>query len=217
MQAAAPRKKATGMAAFVPMDLMQARTLCLEATKTGTNEELILDVACVNSPKIIVLSGDQKAMEKASQLASEGLCGEKMRVIPLDVSAPFHSQYMSSSQATLQKLLNTMKMKLGTAPVISGYSTKLVRLPEHFIENFVPLTSASVNFIGCVEQAKNILETQSTPILDPIWIEIGPKPTLTSFVSQCIPNANTHFIGSAKDLKEFLSKKELYSKLFPSE
>jgi len=195
------------MTAFFPMSVTQARALCVQVSRDLPDS--VLDVACINSPMNVVLSGGADALERAAKLASEGALGERIKAFPLDVSAPFHSRYMQAAQSGLQKYLYAMKMKLSNTPVINGLHCKPLRMvPDQLCEDFVALTSGTVNFVGCIEQAKNLLHTQSKPVESPLWIEVGPKPTLTSFLTQTVPEAKTVSLCNAKDIKEFLNNKE---------
>ena len=212
MQSATPPARDCGMTAFFPLNLTEAETLVNEVEKEFP--ESVLDIACVNSPKSIVLSGDLDALLCAVELLDSPAVGVRAKSKHLDVSAPFHSRYMASAERQIAKLISKMKMKISTAPVISGYSHKIQRqVPNHLLENFVPLTSGTVNFMGAIEQANNILQTQASPIENPLWIEIGPKPTLTSFASQTIPNISPICISSAKDIRDLLNNKKLAEQL----
>ena len=212
MQAAIPRGKATGMTAFFPMNETQSRALLVQVSRDLPNS--VLDLACINSPKNVVLSGDADALALASKLASEGALGERIKAIPLDVSAPFHSRYMNATHSVLKKYLFTLKMKLSSTPVIDGLHCKPIRVvPDQFSEDFVQLTSGTVNFVGCIEQAKNLLHTQAKPVERPLWIEVGPKPTLASFLTQSIPDAQTVSLCTANDIHDLLNNKEWTSML----
>jgi acyl transferase domain-containing protein len=238
MAAAVPKREATGMAAFFPLSLTQGQGLCLEAVKRkyGINPKaeeqteskdgdedlkpptpsIILDIACINSPKVIVLSGDKGALEEAMRIASSGEMGEKIKSVLLDVSAPFHSRYMTPAEVGLRKYISGLNIKLTTAPVISGLSNEPMRIFDQFANNFIPLTSSTVNFMGCIEQANNLLCTQSQPVENPLWIEIGPKPTLSSFVTQTRgPQTETVSLCTAKDIRDFLNNPKLVDRLFP--
>lgn len=215
MQAAVPVTIPTGMFAFFPMNLTQAQSLQLEVTNRLPNR--VIDIACVNSPKQIVLSGDKEALELASKLANEGFLGDKVKSTPLEVSAPFHSRYMTKSHSTFGKLLFELKTKIATVPIVSGFSGKPNRLvPNHLRDDFVPLTSGTVNFVACIEQAKNLLHSQPTPIPTPLWLEIGPKPVLTSFLNQTLPNPGTIVtLSNAEDVQKLLDNKPVLDILFP--
>jgi malonyl CoA-acyl carrier protein transacylase len=223
MQAASPTNIKTGMAAFTPLNPTQANALILEATKE--HPESVLDIACINTNNNVVLSGDSKVLEIAGKLASEGFIGERVKFIPLNVSAPFHSRYMQPAEYGLFKMLESqVKTKISLVGVVSGLTNRPNRLvPGHLIEDFVPLTSGTVNFVGCIEQANNFLHTTETQaeaakdeVIEPLWIEIGPKPTLKSFVSQTIPTAKVMSICNAEDVKKFLADNEMKAKWFPS-
>ena len=212
MQSAKPSHKKTGMTSFFPLNFTQAQAL-IHAVKQDM-EECVLDVACINSPKNIVLSGDLDALERAAEVLGSPEFGVKARAISLDVSAPFHSSYMQKTESVIQKMMAPMKMKVSTAPVISGWNHRLQRqVPNHLVENFVPLTSSTVNFMGAIEQANNILHTQSKPIDKSVWIEIGPKPTLSSFVSQTLDNVTPIAVTTAKDIRDLLNNKEIATML----
>lgn len=207
MQAAVPRGKTTGMTAFFPMNATQARAVCVQVSRELPNS--VLDVACLNSPKNVVLSGDSDALALAAKLAGDGALGERIKAFPLDVSAPFHSRYMEPAQSVLHKYLYAQKMKLSSTPIINGLHCKPLRMvPDQLCGDFVQLTSGTVNFVGCIEQAKNLLHTQTKPVERPLWIEVGPKPTLTSFLTQSIPDAQTVALCTAKDIQDFLNNKE---------
>jgi [acyl-carrier-protein] S-malonyltransferase len=216
MQAATPVTYATGMMAVFPLNLTQAKSLVLEVS--NQLPKAVLDIACINSPKQIVLSGDKQALDLAAQLASEGFVGnQKIACIHLDVSAPFHSRYMERCHKALEKIIDPLKIKITPMPIISGRSNKLHRIvPNNLVEDFIPLSSSTVNFLGCIEQANNILRTQPTKVETPLWIEVGPKPTLTSFLKQTLPNPGIIVsLSTADDIQAFLQDQSIQNILFP--
>ena len=208
MQSAAPRDKSTGMSAFFPLNFTQAKAI-INAVQQSI-PDCVLDIACINSPKHIVLSGDSDALAAAAEVVADPRFGVKAKAIKLDVSAPFHSSYMESTESVLKKRLIPYKMRLTTVPVISGFNHTLQRqVPDQLIENFVPLTSSTVNFMGAIEQANNILTTQSQSVEKAAWIEIGPKPTLGAFVTQTLDGITPISLSSAKDIRDLLNNREI--------
>lgn len=196
------------MASFFPLNFTQAKAII--NTVQQELPESVLDIACINSPKNIVLSGDADALDAAAAVLADPAFGVRSKVIRLDVSAPFHSRYMETTESVLKKKLEPLKMRLTSLPVISGFNHKLQRqVPNHLIENFVPLTSGTVNFMGAIEQANNILYTQPQNVDKAAWIEVGPKPTLGAFVSQTFDNVSPISLCSAKDIRDLLNNKEL--------
>lgn len=207
MQSACPKNRATGLTSFFPLTVTQAETIQNEVSKLLPHA--VLDIACINSPKIVVLSGDANALKLAAELVNNPATGIKSKAIPLDVSAPFHSRYMAVSASVLTKRLDAIKMKIASAPIISGYNHRLqIQCPNHLIDNFVPLTSGTVNFMGAIEQANNVLHTQPESVPKSVWVEIGPKPILTSFVQQTVSSVEPIAISTSNDIRNLLKNKD---------
>lgn len=205
MQACAPIGEETGMAAFFPISLEQANLLCQEASQIT---ESILDIACINSPKQIVLSGSQVALNKAIELARQGYTGDRCKASILDVSAPFHSSYMKKSEIAIRKQLDSMKIRVTSAPIISNMTVMPMRTPEEIRENVTALTSLPVRFSECVEKSISMITSQPSLDVIPSFIELGPQQTLTNFVAQTNPSVQTQFLGSAESITKFFSNND---------
>lgn len=83
-----------------------------------------VDVANDNSPNQVVLSGEKGALERV--IAALKPCVDQgMRVVPLVVSAPFHSRHMAVIEPEFRKALELAKRDLDAAKaarVTSNYS-----------------------------------------------------------------------------------------------
>src|SRR5690606_29987825 len=86
MEEAVPNGEGT-MAAVLGLD----RSVLKEITDTVTNGGHSVQLANLNCPGQIVISGTVAGVEKAGERAKEK--GAK-RVLPLNVSGPFHSELM---------------------------------------------------------------------------------------------------------------------------
>jgi len=75
-------------------------------------EGLPVDVANVNSPRQIVLSGLKEGVEEAVARLRDTLDGEGCRFVPLTVSAPFHSRFMKSAEAPLECALQEVRSRM---------------------------------------------------------------------------------------------------------
>jgi malonyl CoA-acyl carrier protein transacylase len=71
----------------------------------GALDEIGIDVANVNSPDQVVLSGPQSDMDRACGLARE-IAGESIEIVPLTVSAPFHSRRMRTIERDFREALD---------------------------------------------------------------------------------------------------------------
>jgi [acyl-carrier-protein] S-malonyltransferase/trans-AT polyketide synthase/acyltransferase/oxidoreductase domain-containing protein len=98
MQEAVPAGKG-GMMAVIGEKLEPS--VLLEALR-----DLPIDVANVNSSKQIVISGDAEFMDEAESRLSASIGGDQsMRFVKLNVSAPFHSRFMSSIEGDFEAFL----------------------------------------------------------------------------------------------------------------
>jgi [acyl-carrier-protein] S-malonyltransferase/trans-AT polyketide synthase/acyltransferase/oxidoreductase domain-containing protein len=68
-------------------------------------DKIGVDVANVNSPDQVVLSGPELAMARACEIARE-VSGEALEFVPLTVSAPFHSRRMRAIESEFRIELN---------------------------------------------------------------------------------------------------------------
>ncbi|HZS26088.1 MAG TPA: ACP S-malonyltransferase [Candidatus Angelobacter sp.] len=93
MQEAVPAGEG-GMAAILGMAIDQLQQVCADAAQGE-----VVSPANINSPDQIVISGHQKAVERAAELAKQR--GAKKTVM-LVVSAPFHCALMQPAQDRLE-------------------------------------------------------------------------------------------------------------------
>ena len=120
------------MASILGLDLARVKNICQE-TKT--------EVANINCPGQIVISGGKLEIEKAERLAEE--LGAK-RVILLEVSGAFHSSFMQGASLKLSKELDKIKIHKPQLPVVSNVTAKPVINPEEIKANLIKQVSSSV-------------------------------------------------------------------------
>lgn len=102
------------MAAILGMDADKLE----EVTDDATNSAGVVQLANLNCPGQIVISGTKAGVEKACELAKER--GAK-RAIPLDVSGPFHSELMRSASQDLAKVLSDSFLLNAKIPVVTNF------------------------------------------------------------------------------------------------
>lgn len=74
-----------------------------------------VDVANRNSPDQLVLSGAAAAMARATAQLDADLAGVEHRIVPLNVSAPFHSRLMRGIEAPFAAALDAVAPRLAPA------------------------------------------------------------------------------------------------------
>lgn len=108
------------MAAVLGAERDTLAALCAAITAEGSAVEL----ANVNCPGQIVVSGTAAGVDAVVQRGKEE-AGAK-RVIPLEVSGPFHSSLMKPAAVNLQTTLADIAMKDANVPVVANVTANAV-------------------------------------------------------------------------------------------
>ncbi len=124
------------MAAILGLPREKVVEICEQAS-----EGEVVDPANFNSPGQVVVSGHAGAVERAGQLAREA--GAK-KVVPLAVSAPFHSTLMKPAGERLQTVLEKVTVRKMTVPVIANVTGTPYTSEEEITEMLVRQVSSPV-------------------------------------------------------------------------
>ncbi|MGV8081220.1 MAG: ACP S-malonyltransferase [Syntrophales bacterium] len=140
-------------------------------------EGLPVDVANVNSPRQIVLSGLKEGVEEAVARLRNSLDeGEGCRFVPLTVSAPFHSRFMKSAEAPLEDTLREIRPRMVTeaAPRVASNACGGFHEPsgDSVIRNLVRQVSGTVRWVDNMQAVASRAES---------IFEIGPGRPLRDF------------------------------------
>ncbi|MCQ6552221.1 ACP S-malonyltransferase [Streptomyces sp. C10-9-1] len=83
-----------------------------------------VDIANLNSPDQVVLAGPPHELDRvAARLRQEG-GGRRVRCLPLQVSAPFHSRYMRDAAEEFAVLLRDVTLREPRIPVIANATAR---------------------------------------------------------------------------------------------
>ncbi|MCD6358763.1 MAG: ACP S-malonyltransferase, partial [Dehalococcoidia bacterium] len=103
-----------GMAAIIKMDREPLEEICAES---GT------EIANINSPGQIVISGSKEALSKAMDLAkSRGA----LRAIPLKVAGAFHSNLMDNATKELSDFIYSLPFQDASIPIVGNTSANIL-------------------------------------------------------------------------------------------
>jgi [acyl-carrier-protein] S-malonyltransferase len=169
MQEAVPAGKGA-MSAVLGLDPEKVREICAAvASETGE----VVSPANYNEPAQTVIAGSAGAVERAGARLKEA--GAK-RVVPLPVSAPFHSALMEPVKARLEPALRGIRWVAPLRPVVTNVEAK----PNADRERIVPLllaqVTAAVRWIECVEELSRQGVTR--------FVEVGPGKVLSGLVKR---------------------------------
>ncbi|WP_336882996.1 ACP S-malonyltransferase [Priestia koreensis] len=185
MDEAVPAGKGT-MAAVLGMAASQLEEVTNEVTAEGHPVQL----ANINCPGQIVISGTVEGVEKASALAKEK--GAK-RAIPLVVSGPFHSSLMKPAAEKLNDTLQTLQLKDASIPVVSNVVAQPITSKEEIQQKLVEQLYSPVRWHESVETLiENGVDT---------FIEIGPGKVLAGLVKKVNRSVTIHSVYDLESME----------------
>lgn len=111
-------------------------------------DEEIVDIANLNCPGQIVISGTVKGLELATPLLTNA--GAR-RVLPLNVSGPFHSRLMKSTNKEFAKVLHNIPIKQANIPVYANVTAKQVTNDKEIEELLIKQLYSPVQFEASVQ------------------------------------------------------------------
>lgn len=168
------------MAAVLGLSTEKIQEVCLSSGA---------EVANLNCPGQIVITGSAVAVDKASELSTQA--GAK-RVIPLEVSGAFHSSFMRNASLELKKALEKTPMQEPLVPVVSNYTADLQIKVSQIIDNLVHQISCSVRW---EESMKFILSQGVTN-----FIEFGPSKVLKGLMRKIDAGAQVVNVEKKEDI-----------------
>src|SRR5574344_822512 len=149
-----------------------------------------VDVANYNSPVQVVITGDEKAVAKASELFTEA--GAR-RVVPLAVSGAFHSKFMEKAGSEFEIFVKDVQLSNSKIPVITNVDAKETTLAEDFKTKMPQQIHSSVHWSQTIEKMiENGVDT---------FIEIGPGKVLAGLNRKINSEVKTYNIYDKESLE----------------
>jgi len=173
------------MAAFIGGDEADVREIAREAD---------VDVANLNSPGQIVLSGEVNNVRRAIDLAKEH--GIK-RALPLNVGGAFHSRLMISAQEKLQADLAAIAISKPAATVVANVTTAPVTTANEVRESLAQQVTGTVRWTPSIEYIIDQLGCN-------LFLELGPGQVLAGLVGRIRKGTRILSIGDVPSLEAAL-------------
>ena len=171
-----------GMAAVIAMDADKIAEIC-------ENTPGKVQIANYNCPGQIVISGEAEAVKAASAALAEA--GAK-RVIPLNVSGPFHSQMLVPAGEKLYDFLQGVDVAEGFAPYYCNADAEEITDAAKVKELLKRQVYSSVRWQQTIENM--IADGVDT------FIEVGPGKTLIGFMKKINREVKSINIATVDDL-----------------
>ena len=144
MQSAVPVGQG-GMMAVLGLDNDQVEWLCEWTEKNSKHAPI--SPANFNSPGQIVISGSSHCLKWLREnFNAELIPGspKRAKLIPLNVSAPFHCQMMNPAQEKMKEVLNAISFNQPKFPIIQNFNAAFVSDPSILRQNLISQVSAPV-------------------------------------------------------------------------
>lgn len=194
----AVRKRGIFMQEAVPTGGAMAAVLGTDAAlieEICEKTEGIVSIANYNCPGQIVITGEADAVKRAGEALKEA--GAR-RILPLNVSGPFHSRMLTGAGEKLGEVLKEMEIRDFTVPYVTNVTAEYVTESSKVKELLVQQVSSSVRWQQCVE--KMIADGVDT------FVEIGPGKTLTGFMKKIDRNVKVLNVEKVEDLEKVVKE-----------
>lgn len=180
------------MAAVIGLDAHSVEMLCRQC-REGND---VLVPANFNAPDQIVIAGHRAAVERFIELAPEA--GAK-RVVPLPVSAPFHSPLMRPAAERLADFLAGVQFHGARFPIVANVDAKPVRGGEESRSRLIQQVAAPVRW---VEGSRTLEQDHRASV----GVEIGPGRVLTGLSRRINDRLKVIPFGEPGDLEKLLER-----------
>lgn len=177
------------MVAVLNAEVSLIEAVCQEASAIG-----VVSPANYNTPSQIVIGGEVAAVDKAVELLKDA--GVK-RLIPLNVSGPFHTALLKPASERLAEVLETVEFSDFVLPLV-GNTEATVMEKERVRELLTRQVMEPVRFYD------SIAKMQAAGVTE--FIEIGPGKVLSGFIKKIDKSADVRQVEDVESLNALLEK-----------
>ena len=181
------RGQETGMASVIGLENAAIEEICARITASGAG---LVVPANYNCPGQVAISGSKAGLEKA---AEELKAAGARRVLPLNVSAAFHSPFMDKARKGLATALAEVAMRTPMAKFVNNADAAVMTDPESIRESLSRQVVEPVRW----EQACRLIVGQG----DTVFYEVGPGKVCAGLMKRIAPEATVVSINSLADIE----------------
>ncbi|MFS1513236.1 ACP S-malonyltransferase [Chengkuizengella sp. SCS-71B] len=187
MDQAVPKGKGT-MAAVLGLGRERLEDLCKEVSQNVG----LVEMANINCPGQIVISGTTEGVQEIVEKGKEA--GAK-RVLPLEVSGPFHSTLMKDAADKLALTLDEITLNNPQVPVVANVTASMVTQPKEIQKLLVDQVCAPVQW----EDSINYLLEQGVDT----FFEVGSGKVLAGLIKKINRKVKVFSINDMKSIADF--------------
>ena len=185
----------TSMAALIGLN-------CDKIEDVIKKNNLEIEIANDNSPGQVVVSGlDKDIINSEKIFVSEGI----KKFVKLNVSAAFHSKFMTDAQEKLNLEIDKVKFIDPICSIISNYDASVNATSKNIINNL------KLQMSNRVRWTESILELEKNE--ENIIVEIGPGKVLSGLIKRISRNFDIISINNIEDLEKlnYYETKDIYN------
>lgn len=189
MQTAVPKGEGA-MAAVLNLEDDTILDVCRQSSDVG-----VVEAVNFNSPGQVVIAGHVAAVEKASELLKAA--GAK-RVLPLPVSAPFHTSLMKPAAEKMASHIAATLFSAPLIPVVHNVHARTESDPEAIKQLMIQQIDSPVLWVDCVNALRNAgIETV---------LECGPGKVLCGLCTRIDKSLNAIGIEDIAGIEKALAE-----------
>lgn len=170
-----------GMAALIGADENAVRQLAADED---------VDVANINAPGQIVISGELAKVEAAVAVAKEyGI----RRATMLNVAGAYHSRLMQTAYEKLGEALLEVEMQVPRFPVVSNVTGEEVKTLPDIRQTLQEQVTSTVRWVDCVERLAGLGAE--------LFVELGPGSVLAGLVKRTRKDVDVASVADAESAR----------------
>ncbi|MGC8829865.1 MAG: ACP S-malonyltransferase [Verrucomicrobiia bacterium] len=170
------------MVAVIGMEPRVVNEVCMECD---------VDIANLNCPGQIVISGEKEKIQKACEvLKSRGA----KRILPLQVAGAYHSRLMESARPLLASAIDKIMLFDPSVTVVSNVTAMPYVEKSQIRDTLVQQLTSTVRWEDCIRYLLNSGFTR--------FIELGPGTVLSGFMKRIEPSATILNVADPQSLEK---------------
>lgn len=150
-----------------------------------------VDIANINAPGQIVISGELTKVEAAVGVAKEyGI----RRATMLNVAGAYHSRLMESAYEKLEKALATVPLQVPVFPVVSNVTGEEVKTPDEIRRTLRDQVTGTVRWLDCMERLAQLGCN--------FFIELGPGGVLAGLLRRTLGKVDVISVSDVESVRK---------------
>lgn len=180
----------TKMVAILGLGEEEVRKVCHDLS----TKDKIVEISNLNCPGQVIISGHRESVEKAEEIFVKM---DAKRIIPLNVSGPFHTSYMEEVSENLREYFKDMNFNSPNIPIALNTTGELYQ-GEDMKEIMCDQVKNPVYF-------QKILEKLNDENID-IFVEIGFKGVIKGFLKRINRKAKVYELNNVESIESFIEE-----------